>query len=351
VTDAGYAVIEVPGEASGADAVRVTEWRVADGDQVAEGDIVAVVTTASGSVELRTPAGGYAFQLAEAGTAMLAGSPVAVVAPTAERPAPGVIAARGSVAAGQVITAKARALLELHGLTVAPFAHLAEVRSTDVEEYVRRRVQPAPASSARLFAGEELDPDADWDAIFADERYRELMDLLTLLRKRMRARYNRHVSTGDLLHDRWQLGREYGFGDGTNVYDDCLILGEVTVGSRCWVGPGCILDGSGGLTVGDYVDVSAGVHLYSHNTIERALTGHQAPMVLKATRIGSRCFIGPRSIIGPGTVIGDECFVAALSYVQGVFPSNSYISGNPAKRVGTVVVAGGRARIRPFDNR
>jgi acetyltransferase-like isoleucine patch superfamily enzyme len=350
VTHAGYAAIEVPREAAGDDAMRVAEWRVADGDLVAEGDVVAVVTTATSSVELRTPAAGYAFQLAETGAAVLAGSAVAVVAPTAERPDAAVIGARDAAAAGQVITAKARALLELHGLTAEPFAHLAEVRSTDVEEYVRLRAQPAPASPTRHFAGEELDPDADWDAIFADERYRELMDLLTLLRKRMRARYNRHVSTGDLLHDRWELGREYGFGEGTNVYDDCLILGEVTVGRRCWVGPGCILDGSGGLTVGDYVDVSAGVHLYSHNTIERALTGHQAPMVLKATRIGSRCFIGPRSIIGPGTVIGDECFVAALSYVQGVFPSNSYISGNPAKRVGTVVVAGGRARIRPFDN-
>lgn len=256
-----------------------------------------------------------------------------------------------AAAMGQIITAKARALLELHGLTVEPFAHLAEVRSTDVEEYVRERARPVPADQIRRFAEEELDLDADWDAAFTDERYRELMDLLTQLRKRMKARYNRHVSTGDLLHDRWQLGREYGFGEGTNVYDDCLILGDVAVGRRCWVGPGCILDGSGGLTVGDYVDVSAAVHLYSHNTIERALTGHQAPMFLKATRIGSRCFIGPHAVIGPGTVIGDECFVSAHSYVQGVFPSNSFISGNPAKRVGTIVVANGRARIRPFDNR
>jgi acetyltransferase-like isoleucine patch superfamily enzyme len=274
-----------------------------------------------------------------------------VTDPGRRLPPDGNAAPSAAVAGGQIITAKARALLELHGLTAEPFAHLAEVRSTDVEEYVRARIQPLPADSTRRFAEEELDPDADWDALLVDDRFRELTDLLTLLRKRMKARYNRHVSTGDLLHDRWQLGREYGFGDGTNVYDDCLILGEVAVGQKCWVGPGCILDGSGGLTVGDYVDVSAGVHLYSHNTIERALTGHQAQMFRKATRIGSRCFIGPYAIIGPGTVIGDESFVTAHSYVEGVFPSNSFISGNPAKRVGTVVVADGRARIRPFDNR
>jgi acetyltransferase-like isoleucine patch superfamily enzyme len=342
LTDPGYAAIQVPSELANGDVMRVAEWRIADGDQVVEGDVVAVIATATSSAELRAPTAGYAFRLAHADTEVSAGSTVAVVAPTPDRPAG---------AQGQIITAKAQALLTLHGLTAEPFAHLPEVRSTDVEEYVRASAQPLPSAATRRFGDEALDLDADWDAVFADERYRELMELLTQLRKRMRARYNRHVSTGDLLHDRWQLGREYGFGEDTNVYDDCLILGDVSVGSKCWVGPGCILDGSGGLTVGDYVDVSAGVHLYSHNTIERALTGHQASMLLKATRIGSRCFIGPRAIIGPGTVIGDECFVAALSYVQGVYPSNSFISGNPAKRVGTVVVAEGRARIRPFENR
>jgi acetyltransferase-like isoleucine patch superfamily enzyme len=342
LTDPGYAAIQVPRELANGGAPQVVEWRVADGDQVVEGDVVAVIKTTTRSAELRAPAAGYAFRLAQAGADMPAGSTVAVVAPTPDRPL---------AAHGQVITAKAHALLALHGLTAEPFAHLAEVRSTDVEEYVRARALPVSSPATRRFGDEALDLDTDWDDVLDDDRYRELMELLTLLRKRMRARYNRHVSTGDLLHDRWQLGREYGFGEGTNVYDDCLILGDVVVGQKCWVGPGCILDGSGGLTVGDYVDVSSGVHLYSHNTIERALTGHQAPMLLKATRIGSRCFIGPRAIIGPGTVIGDECFVAALSYVQGVFPSNSFISGNPAKRVGTVVVADGRARIRPFENR
>jgi acetyltransferase-like isoleucine patch superfamily enzyme len=349
VSHPGYSAIEIPLDAASGGAVQVVEWRVADGEHVAAGDVVAVVRTTTAAVELRAPAAGYAFRLAESVLEMRAGSAVAVVAQTADRPTVGGIAASAPAAREQVFTAKARALLALHGLTEEPFAHLAEVRSTDVEEYVRARGQPGPTAAPRRFADEELDPDADWDALLASDRYLELTELLTLLRKRMKARYNRHVPTGDLLHDRWELGREYGFGEGTNVYDDCLILGDVAMGRMCWVGPGCILDGSGGLTVGDYVDVSAGVHLYSHNTVERALTGHQAPTFLKATRVGSRCFLGPRSILGPGTVIGDECFVAAHSYVQGVFPSNSFISGNPAKRAGTIVVANGRARIRPFD--
>jgi acetyltransferase-like isoleucine patch superfamily enzyme len=188
--------------------------------------------------------------------------------------------------------------------------------------------------------------------VLSDRLYHDLMELLTRLRKRTKARFDRHVGTGELLHDRWELAREYGFGEGTSIYDDCLILGTVTLENDCWVGPGCILDGSGGsLSVGHHVDIGAGSQLYTHNTIERALTGHRAPVFHKPTRIGNCCFIGPRSIIAPGTVLGDHCFVAAGSYVEGVFGDYQFISGNPAKQVGTVEVVGDRARVRPFATR
>jgi acetyltransferase-like isoleucine patch superfamily enzyme len=351
VTDQTYTAIEVPREGVNDDTVRVVEWLAADGDKVAKGDLVVVIETTKTAVDLETPVAGYVFRLAEVGMDVPVGSAVGVVAPTAKRPTVKPVALAPATKDGQIVTAKARALLAKHGLTADPFQHLQVVRTSDVEEYISEHTRPEAGHAVRWFDGEELDPAADWDAVLESDRYRELMDLLTLLRKRMRARYNRHVGTGELLHDRWQLGREYGFGADTNVYDDCLIVGDVSLGRKCWVGPGCILDGSGGLTVGDYVDVGASSHLYTHNTIERALTGHQAPRFVKATRIGNRCFISPRSIIAPGTVIGDECFVAAGSYVEGVFPDNSYIGGNPARRLGTVEVVGGRARIKPIEAR
>jgi acetyltransferase-like isoleucine patch superfamily enzyme len=193
-----------------------------------------------------------------------------------------------------------------------------------------------------------LETGTDWDALCDTELHRQLTDLLTCLRKRAKAKFNRHVSTNNLLHDRWELAKEYGFGEGTSVYDDCLILDDVKVGRHCWIGPGTILDGQGGLRIGDYVDVGAGAHLYSHNTIERALTGHQAALFKKATAVGNCCFIAPKAILGPGTVLGDHCFVAAGSYVEGQFPAYSYVAGNPAKRTGSVEIRGGRARVRLF---
>jgi len=345
--------IEVPRQGVNDDSVHVVEWLVADGAKVEAGQPVVVVETTKSAFDLDAADSGFVFHLAKVGADVPVGDAVAVIAPTSDRPAdlnPAGSAAEAGAGDG-IVTAKARALMTEHGLADSLFAGLQVVRASDVTEYLER-TSAAAKPTERRFGGEVLDPDADWDGILSDPRYRDLMEVLTSLRKRTRARFDRHVGTGDLLHDRWELAREYGFGEGTSIYDDCLILGAVTLENDCWVGPGCILDGSGGsLTVGHHVDIGAGSHLYTHNTIERALTGHRAPVFHKSTRIGNCCFIGPRSIIAPGTVLGDHCFVAAGSYVEGVFGDYQFISGNPARQVGTVDVVGDRARVRPFPDR
>jgi acetyltransferase-like isoleucine patch superfamily enzyme len=339
-------LVLAPREGVNDDLVRVVQWLVADGEKVDEKKALVVLETAKTAFEVDAPAAGYVFRLAEVGAEIPVGGAVALLSPGPVRPRYEPDATPALPAGEQVLTNKARELIRQHGLPLEAFSALAVVRAADVEALVRE--QPTTPSPARTFRGEVLDPDADWDALCDTSLRGELLELLGRLRKRMRAKFNRHVSTNELLHDRWELAKEYGFGEGTSVYDDCLILGEVKVGRHCWIGPATILDGQGGLTVGDYVDVGAGAHLYSHNTIERTLTGHQAPLFRKATTIGNCCFIAPKAIIGPGTVLGDHCFVAAGSYVEGVFPANSYVAGNPAKRIGSVEVWEGRARVRLF---
>jgi acetyltransferase-like isoleucine patch superfamily enzyme len=347
--------IEVPRQGVNDDFVHVVEWLVADGAEVEAGQPVVVVETTKSAFDLDAGDSGYVFHLAKVGDDVPVGDVVGVISPTSDRPADlhptGGAGTAAAGAADGIITTKARALMIEHGLDDALFAGLQVVRASDVNDYLER-MRGADAPAERRFRGEVLDPDADWDEVLSDPRYRDLMEVLTGLRRRTKARFDRHVGTGDLLHDRWELAREYGFGERTNIYDDCLILGAVTFENDCWVGPGCILDGSGGsLAVGHHVDIGAGSHLYTHNTIERALTGHRAPVFHKSTRIGNCCFIGPRSIIAPGTVLGDHCFVAAGSYVEGVFGDHQFISGNPARQVGTVEIVGDRARVRPFATR
>ena len=334
-----------PREGVNDDVVRIVEWRVADGDQVAADQIVVIIETTKATVDVAASGSGYLHHLAPQGGEVAVGAPLAWITAQPRRPAVSSAGQPSAAASTQVVTAKAQPLLEQHGLTAADFPGLAVIRTSDVEQLLAQRASTPQPQLARRFRGELLDPAANWDEVLQRADSRQLAELLDALRRRMKAQHNRHVPTGTLLHDRWQLAKDHGFGEGTSVYDECLILGEVQVGKHCWVGPYTVLDGQGGLSIGDYVDIGAGAHLYSHNTIQRALTGHQAPLFRKATRIGNCCFIAPHAVIGAGTVLGDRCFVAAGSYVEGAFPEGTFIAGNPAKAAGKIVVQGNKAHI------
>jgi acetyltransferase-like isoleucine patch superfamily enzyme len=338
----------IPREGVNDDTVQLVEWIVREGARVSEGAALAVLQTAKATFDLNAPRAGFLFHLVEAGADVPVGTAVALISESSEKPkCPA--APVGKADGDQVVTDKARALMKQHGLALSAFAGLAVVRADDVQKILQ--TLPAAASRGIQQANGKGSDGSDWDEILNDDRYREIKDVLTALRRRMRARFNRHVSTGNHLYDRWELARDYGFGEGTSVYDDCLILGDVRVGRNCWIGPYTILDGNHApLEIGDYVDVGAGTHIYTHNSIERALTGHRAPLKSGPTRIGSCCFISPHSVIAPGTILGDHCFVSVGSYVEGVFPSFSFLSGCPARNVGKVEVSGSHARLRFSPN-
>jgi acetyltransferase-like isoleucine patch superfamily enzyme len=163
------------------------------------------------------------------------------------------------------------------------------------------------------------------------ELLESLRNLIYKLRREKREQYHRHVSVGDLLTDRWEIARDYGFGEGTSCYDNVLILGNVKVGRNCWIGPNVVLDGSGGeLSIGDQVDISAGVHIYTHDTVQRVISGGVASAEYAPTRIGSCVYIGPHSVIQKGVRIGDCVVIGAMSLVNRDVPSNTKVWGIPA---------------------
>jgi len=176
------------------------------------------------------------------------------------------------------------------------------------------------------------------DASDPDRLRAELLALHHKRREEIRREFSRSLPLADELVDRWERARFLGFGEGASVYDSALVLGEVKAGRYTWVGPGCILDGSGGLEIGDYCSIAAGVHVYSHDTVEWALSGGKHPPKRSYTRIGHACYIGPNSIVSAGVTIGDHCLVGALSLVNRDLPDFTVAAGTPARIIGRVEI-------------
>lgn len=137
------------------------------------------------------------------------------------------------------------------------------------------------------------------------------------------------MSFGDYFIDRFEKAKVLGFGDGTSVYDNVLILGDVKVGKNCWIGPNVVLDGSGGLNIGDNCSISAGVQIYSHDSIDWAISGGKEDYQYNKTKIGNNVYIAPNVVIQKGISIGDKVIIGANSFVNKDIPSNSKAYGSP----------------------
>jgi len=164
-----------------------------------------------------------------------------------------------------------------------------------------------------------------------------LEDLIGLLRARrddVRGRWQRVLPVGEYLSDRWEKAQALGFGEGASIYDSAVVLGDVTVGPHTWIGPFTLLDGTGGLTIGAYCSVSAGVHVYTHDTVNWATSGGVAPVRRAPVHIGDRCYLGPNVVVAMGVTIGAGCVVGANSFVNRDVPPGVRAWGTPARVIG-----------------
>jgi len=123
----------------------------------------------------------------------------------------------------------------------------------------------------------------------------------------------------------------------TNPYNPLAwFVGEPIIGEGTWIGPFCLIDGSGGLVIGRSCDIAGGVHIYTHSSARRCVTNRNAPLDRSPVRIGDYTFIGANAVILMGVTIGDHCIVGAGSVVTTDLPDHSVAVGAPARVVGRV---------------
>jgi acetyltransferase-like isoleucine patch superfamily enzyme len=151
--------------------------------------------------------------------------------------------------------------------------------------------------------------------------------------------HQRNLPFNELITDRWERAKMLGFDEGASIYNSAYVYGQVHAGKATWIGPNVILDGSGGpVKIGAYCSISAGVHVYTHDTIQWALTGGLSDKFTASVSIGDNCHIGAQSIIKAGIKIGNRCVIGANTFVNKDVPDNSIVVGSPCRIIGRVHV-------------
>ncbi len=107
--------------------------------------------------------------------------------------------------------------------------------------------------------------------------------------------------------------------------------GGIVIGANCNINSGVLLDGGGGLEIGDFVNISPEVLLLTteHDPQSPSFQGRS-----RAVRIGSRVWIASRAIVLPGATVGDGALIGAGAVVRGEVQPWRIVAGNPAVVVG-----------------
>lgn len=162
------------------------------------------------------------------------------------------------------------------------------------------------------------------------------------LRADKREQWSRDLPFDELLFDRWERARSLGFGQGTSVYHNSLLYGDVRVGENTWIGPNTLLDGTGGLTIGSYCSISSGVSIYTHDSVQWALSSGRSPGESTPVQVGSNTYVGAHTVIVRGVTIGNHVVIGACSFVNRDIPSWTVAAGVPCRPIGRVELRDGR---------
>ena len=160
-------------------------------------------------------------------------------------------------------------------------------------------------------------------------------------------RWDRSLSFDDAMFDRWERAARLGFGDGAEHLQqrDGARLGERRSPHVDRAEHGARRLGREGLRIGSWCSISAGVHLYTHDTVLWSLSMGGLERATDPVSIGDGSYLGAQSVVVAGVSIGSRCVVGANSFVNADVPSRTVVGGVPARRIGRVEGDGTDVRV------
>ena len=118
---------------------------------------------------------------------------------------------------------------------------------------------------------------------------------------------------------------------------------QLELGDHVYIGPFNFIEASGGITLGEGVQVTSHVSIVTHSSHRAvrllgtdyvAWQGTRPGWIAGPVQIGAWSFIGPHSLIEANTKLGRGTIVCAGSFVRGEYPDFAVLDGRPARVVG-----------------
>nr|WP_242011743.1 acyltransferase [Acetobacter oeni] len=115
----------------------------------------------------------------------------------------------------------------------------------------------------------------------------------------------------------------------SNIHSGVRILSpwNITIGDNVNIQLDCFLDGRGGIHIGNNVDMTTGVKIF---TQQHDIQSPDYETVTRGVSIGDNAVIGSYAIILPGASIGEGAVLAAGSVATRPVPEYEMHAGNPA---------------------
>jgi maltose O-acetyltransferase len=106
----------------------------------------------------------------------------------------------------------------------------------------------------------------------------------------------------------------------------------ISIGEHTVINQSCVLDGRGGLRIGNNVSISPGVWLLTDG---HDMNDPLFPEVLAPIEICDYAWLGSRALVMPGVTIGEGAVVAAGAVVTKDVCPYTVVGGVPARPIGT----------------
>jgi acetyltransferase-like isoleucine patch superfamily enzyme len=170
-----------------------------------------------------------------------------------------------------------------------------------------------------------------WDLLIPTERFSLLYHLF----------FNMPGRAGDEIRSNLVSKKFKRCGENLRIFQGVRFrnIQNIEAGNNVAIGTDSFLEGAGGITFGNYVQLGPGVKIWTiqHRKNDTSKTMLEQQTEMKPVVIGNNVWLASNVFVMPGAQIGDWCVISAGAVVSGkTIPPYSIVAGNPARKIGIV---------------